>query len=298
VTATPTATITPTPTATSTPIGLCGNSQLDPGETCDPPGVAFPPTDNLCRDDCTFCGDGITQPNADPKEICDDGNGVSGCRPDKPQKPLDGCLNNCQEPACEDPSRIQLYPELDRYDVIQVHGRLITTTDVDFKDGDFRIKISRRVCSHDSTVLCGTDQECDALAAGSTCEASVVFDQILPGQDLQQGTTSRWRYRNALAKTAGGVYLIKITGKADSRVCASGPNDGAKCTTAADCPTGACVGYYGLKLKAYGDAATAVSDMQTQIYAGGHGWAVRGLWLQQSKSWRLNKTSVLLQPWS
>jgi hypothetical protein len=38
----------------------CGDETVDPGETCDPPG-STPDTeypDNLCRDDCTYCGDG------------------------------------------------------------------------------------------------------------------------------------------------------------------------------------------------------------------------------------------------
>ncbi len=46
---------------------------VDPGETCDPPGEpAGEPSE--CRDDCTFCGDGIV----DPSEECDDGNNIDG----------------------------------------------------------------------------------------------------------------------------------------------------------------------------------------------------------------------------
>jgi hypothetical protein len=172
-----------------------------------------------------------------------------------------------------------LFPELDRDDVLQVHGRLITAADVDFRSGEFRIKLSR----------------CDA--SGSPCtDTSVVFDQTVSGQDFE-GTATRWRYRNVPAKTAGGIYSVKITSKTAKKVCASGPNDGVRCTASNDCPEGACVGYYAFKLKAYGDAAGAVSDMETQIFAGGHGWAVRGLWLQQPKGWRLYKKSQLLQPW-
>jgi len=61
----------------------CGDGFLDTsiGETCDPPGVLQPPNDNVCRDDCTFCGDGII----DSGEDCDDGNDVDG----------DGCPNDC-----------------------------------------------------------------------------------------------------------------------------------------------------------------------------------------------------------
>ncbi len=62
---------------------ICGDSIVDlgEGETCDPPFVPQPPSGNDCRDDCTFCGDGIL----DPGEACDDGNSTPG----------DGCENDC-----------------------------------------------------------------------------------------------------------------------------------------------------------------------------------------------------------
>jgi cysteine-rich repeat protein len=67
---------------TSTPPSLCGNLTLNPGETCDPPGSDPPPPGgNLCRVDCTYCGDGI--PNG--TEACDDGN----------TNDLDACANDC-----------------------------------------------------------------------------------------------------------------------------------------------------------------------------------------------------------
>lgn len=288
-----TATPSPTPSVAGTP---CGNSQIDPGETCDPPGSLQPPNGNPCRPDCTYCGDASTQPS--DGEICDDGNSVSGCRPDRPQAALDACLNNCQFPICEDPSRIQLFP--DRDDVVQVHGRLIAPTTVDFETGEFRVRISRRVCTHDNSVACSTDEQCDALSPGSTCTpddpVSVVFEQTVAGSAID-GNGKRWKYRNPAAKTDGGIYQLKITGKTKKKVCGGGTNAGARCTTAADCPQGDCLGYYVLKLKAYGAANNAVSDMQTQIYGGGYGWAVRGIWQQFPKGWRLYKKSVLLDPW-
>ncbi len=291
---TPTSTFTTGPTVAVTPNGLtCGNLQLDPGETCDPPGTLLPPNNNPCRTDCTFCGDTVVQP-ADG-ESCDDGNPVSGCRPDQPQRPLDDCLNSCQQPICEDPSRIQLDP--DGHDAIQVHGRLITSSVVDFTSGDLTLRISRRVCSHDTEQPCATDQECDALSSGATCTVrGTVLEQTVPGSAID-GNAKRWRYRNSLAKTAGGIYSIKITSKTTRKACAAGPNDGARCTDASACPQGTCIGYYALKMKAYGDAGRAVSDMQTQILGGGHGWAVRGVWQQLPKGWRLYKKSELLEPW-
>ncbi len=44
--------------------GVCGDESVDPelGETCDPPGSDPPPPGgSLCRDDCTYCGDGAQQ---------------------------------------------------------------------------------------------------------------------------------------------------------------------------------------------------------------------------------------------
>ncbi|HVP75836.1 MAG TPA: SdrD B-like domain-containing protein, partial [Gaiellaceae bacterium] len=301
-TGTPSSTPTPasassTPTASATPPSPCGNGQLDPGETCDPPGTLMPPNDNPCRQDCTYCGDTVVQPT--DNESCDDGNSVSGCNPNRPQTPLDPCLNNCQETICEDPSRIQFYQ--DRDDVLQLHARLIVTDEVDFTTSDFRIKLSRRACSHDASLPCGTDHDCDAVSPGSVCtessEGSLVFDRSLVGQTID-GNGKRWRYRNPSAKTTGGIYQLKITSKTAKKSCAAGTKDGARCATATDCPQGACVGYYAIKLKAYGEAGRAVSDMETQIYGGGHGWAVRGVWQQvASKGWRLYKKSELLDPW-
>jgi cysteine-rich repeat protein len=52
-------------------------------------GTLSPPTNNFCRLDCTYCGDGIRQAGED----CDDGNAVNG----------DGCETNCRlSPTCGD----------------------------------------------------------------------------------------------------------------------------------------------------------------------------------------------------
>ncbi len=68
-----------------TPPPLCGNDTLDPGETCDPPGGdPGAPGGNVCRTDCTYCGDAAV----DSGEECDDGNTDSG----------DSCRNDCTLP--------------------------------------------------------------------------------------------------------------------------------------------------------------------------------------------------------
>ncbi len=67
---------------------FCGDGSVNaPGETCDPPGSPAGGNGNLCRSDCTVCGDSIV----DPGEDCDDGNGTPG----------DGCENDCTvSPSC------------------------------------------------------------------------------------------------------------------------------------------------------------------------------------------------------
>lgn len=67
------------------PTPTCGDGLINqPSETCEPPGSM--PTcgwcwDRVCRNDCTFCGDG----NVDPGEQCDDAN----------EDDYDMCTNNC-----------------------------------------------------------------------------------------------------------------------------------------------------------------------------------------------------------
>jgi hypothetical protein len=89
-------------------------------------------------------------------------------------------------------------------------------------------------------------------------EASVVFRQALPN-GVPVGNPLRWRFRDKLAKTTGGIFQVKIQQKLDPKRCAGGSNDDHTCVTNQDCPSGgACVGYYVFKLRAYGDAERAV----------------------------------------
>ncbi|MCC6850278.1 MAG: hypothetical protein IT294_17440 [Deltaproteobacteria bacterium] len=221
----------------------CGNGVLDSGETCDPPNLAVDPLTNQieCRLDCTSCGDGVVQAN--DQETCDDGNTVSGCRTDKPQKPLDDCLNSCRLPICDDPSRIKLTSDLD---LLAFHGRLVAPQAIDFSNQHFVIQLA----TPDGTVLYR-----DSLLAGS----------------VPQTTGTAWKYRNKAAKTAGGIYAMKIRGKD---------------------------GYYIFTLQAYGDGGAAVADMRTQVFVGATEWALRGVWteLPGGKGWRLNKKSLFLEP--
>ncbi|MCC7552747.1 VWA domain-containing protein [Candidatus Micrarchaeota archaeon] len=73
------------------PIIYCGDNDIDPGESCEPPGsLGWGPHENVCREDCTYCGDGTTQTTAG--EECDDGNANEN----------DLCLNDCKFNICGD----------------------------------------------------------------------------------------------------------------------------------------------------------------------------------------------------
>jgi hypothetical protein len=75
------------------PAPPCGNDFVQPllKETCDPPGTPTDPHGNLCREDCTHCGDG----NVDSIEECDDGSANSDVTPDT-------CRTDCTDPTCGD----------------------------------------------------------------------------------------------------------------------------------------------------------------------------------------------------
>jgi hypothetical protein len=165
----------------------CGNFVVDAGETCDPPNFSLGPNgQQICRNDCTACGDGVTQAN--DTETCDDGNLVSGCRTDKPQKPLDDCLNNCNEPICADPAKIK-FGTHDLPDVFNFHGRLISPVDIDFINQHFVIELR-------------------------TSTGDVIYRSSLFRGSIEVQSAKSVRYKNRGARTGGGIYQLK-TKKAD-----------------------------------------------------------------------------------
>ena len=87
--------------------GVVGNT---PGETCDPPGQPGPGSANLCRNNCTYCGDG----NPDPGEQCDDGNNINGdgCENDCTPTPIcgDGIVGNTPGETCDPPASVPTTP--------------------------------------------------------------------------------------------------------------------------------------------------------------------------------------------
>jgi cysteine-rich repeat protein len=264
-------------------------------ETCDPPYSTIQPLGRTCRIDCTYCGDGVVQ--SEDAESCDDGNAVSGCRPDLPQQPLDACLNSCQEPICQDPSKIKLFP-FGKLDMVVVHGRLVAAVPMAFEENDFTIRLERQACSADGSA-CEIDSECQGPNA--TCspnnDGSVVYFASLPVGAIPHPLPGTWKYKNPLAKQAGGVFSMKI--KAEPPECANGDTPGASCQIGVPCAgSGVCVVAYKVTMKAFGDVLDPVSDMEAQVFAGNRRWAVRGLWTSQSASiWKFNKFSKLLEPW-
>jgi hypothetical protein len=161
----------------------CGNFVVDDGETCDPPNLALDPTTGQteCRLDCTACGDGVVQANN--TETCDDGNTISGCRTDQPQRPLDSCLNNCNEPICADPAKISFGRD-PKLDVFQFHGRLISDVPVDFVDRHFVVELR-------------------------TAAGEVIYRASLVRGSLEAQNEKSVRYKNRDARYNGGIYQLK-----------------------------------------------------------------------------------------
>lgn len=176
------ATVTPTPTATATP-GLpgCGNGTVEPPETCDPPDSVAGPCGQLCRSDCTFCGDSVVQ--SGNGEQCDDGN-CAECDPVHPQKALDGCSNTCEGIlSCKDPARVTLTTGLD---VLKFHGRMVPIEGgpIDFRDNEFSFSL--------------------------TTAHNLVFEASVPAGAIKALVSSgNFTYRNAAAKQGGGIYKLR-----------------------------------------------------------------------------------------
>ncbi len=243
------------------------------------------------------CGDGILQPAQG--ESCDDGNTVSGCKTEKPEVPLDGCLNTCQRPICGDPSRVREWDEsaTGRKDAVDLHVRLVSDVNervFDFDQQPFEVEILHRACSQDDTRSCATDSDC--TGAGS-CVTRTILNETVPG-GIPDGNPPRWRYRNTRAKTEGGIYSIKLLEKIDQPRCAGGSWDGERCDINLRCPEdAACVGYYLLEMKAYVDTKRTSSDLQTVVEVAGNRWAARGLWTPTKNGWRFGKKDTRLPPW-
>ena len=192
-TATPTFTV-PAPTATRTP--GCGNGVLDPGETCDPPGSPAGPNGNICRPDCTVCGDGVVQMS--DGEQCDDGNSAE-CDPAHPQKPApgDSCNNMCAGLICKDPSKIKLTNGIDMF---KSHGVIVPLAGqpIDFSGGLVTISLS--------TVVTPPER-----SARSTATNVIFSTSLPPGASVFALANGGFKYKNRDAKVNGGIYQLKAS---------------------------------------------------------------------------------------
>ena len=160
----------------------CGNTIVEAGngETCDPPGSTMLPNGQPCRADCTYCGDAVKNGS----ETCDDGNSVTGCSITQPQKPADDCQNTCTFAICKDPAKITLAEWIDRYDV---HGRLPSTTLVDFASNELVVELR----NPRGKVLYRASLDAGAL--------------------IGDPSVGRFKYGNKSARAWGGLGKVKIS---------------------------------------------------------------------------------------
>jgi hypothetical protein len=167
---------------------VCGDGIIGNGETCDPPGSSTSKPFTVCRQDCTFCGDGVTQPQ--DAETCDDGNILEGCIKND-SFPIDGCRNDCSLHICRDPTKAVFAATIDKF---TFHGRLTSTSMVDFGAGHFAVQLT-------------------------TPSGQVLFRKSLPGGaivSVNSRTPGRYRYTNRNAKKTGGISKVKVRRNGDA----------------------------------------------------------------------------------
>jgi hypothetical protein len=164
---------------------VCGNMVVEQGETCDPPGSTTSNPGFVCRDNCTYCGDGTL----DTGETCDDGNLAEGCT--GRGFAVDTCQNNCTPPICKDPTTALLSKGIDRF---TFHGRLVSSDLVDFPGRRFVVEV--------------------ATPAGAVIyRASVPESYILARPGMPYGP---FKYSNARAKRTAGIAKLKIKKRRDN----------------------------------------------------------------------------------
>jgi hypothetical protein len=111
---------------------VCGDGTVTPPETCDPPGGAQPPSGNLCRSDCTYCGDGIVNgpPSGPGHETCD----TAG--------PSQTCNADCTGKFLRDPATITFHASTLGTDRLKVGGLLYPQVDFDLEHQAVAIRLS------------------------------------------------------------------------------------------------------------------------------------------------------------
>jgi ELWxxDGT repeat protein/cysteine-rich repeat protein len=147
-------------------LGVCGNQEVDPGETCDAGGETI-----SCNADCTAraCGDGIV--NATAGEICDDGNTLDG----------DCCTSTCTAQSgqpCGTPD------VCDGIETCNDAGACVPGTPLDCDDGDRDTLDScdaRDGCLHTAIPTCVGDCSGDGI---------VTIDELLSMVAAMLGDTN------------------------------------------------------------------------------------------------------------
>jgi len=139
---------------------ICGDGAVNqPGETCEPPGAPAGSNGNLCRGDCTVCGDSVL----DATEACDDGNGVNS----------DGCENDCTpSPTCGD-------------GLLNVPGETCDPPDFPAGGNGNLCRSDCTVCG-DSVVEGGEDCDDGNGTDGDGCENSCTDTPICGDNDINQ----------------------------------------------------------------------------------------------------------------
>jgi hypothetical protein len=115
---------------TLAPAPTCGDGNVDPGETCDPPAsIPLLPPGNLneCRLDCTYCGDGILT----PPETCDTG-GV----------PNRSCNPNCTGRIARDPASIVFNVRRTTIDRLSVNGLILPVVPINPSTSPLGVRLS------------------------------------------------------------------------------------------------------------------------------------------------------------
>jgi hypothetical protein len=168
--------------------GSCGNGRIDDlDETCEPPDQTpipdVDPMQETCRNDCTFCGDGII--DAADQESCDDGlNNVKDCSEVNPTGKVTVCQTNCTAAICRDPAKITLGSVMDRFDL---HLRLSSASDIDFTAGSFVVQL--------------TDDADTVVFRASLDQGRIIGDPV----------RGKFKFKDKTAKIGGGVEKLTVS---------------------------------------------------------------------------------------
>jgi Lysyl oxidase len=229
VTTTTLAASTSTTLVTTTTLApRCGDGVINqPGETCDPPGsVPASPGGNVCRADCTYCGDGV----ANNGEACDDGNGDDG----------DSCRNDCTCPSGDSVCANPLLGIAATCKVLQLGGGKVDLTGpAGGVDGHTCIGPSGELAMSGSQFVAG-DVRLGAGATFSKSGSTIVGGTVLSGEDLSSEVdAAKTVSADAAAKTCTqNLGTLKTT---QTILANGGPGPTVLCVQDVDVTTGSVI---------------------------------------------------------